>query len=290
VNEVDLRSTTEALRRELEAARAEAAALRDSLAASVVASPPETGGVSQEEIARLVSDTFAEMEKVRAESLRARKELERQRTTHRAEMIQARAKYNSAHEKLQELVVRRTQAGAVGGSAVPKRVAVAAPTIVVSRRKPIGKLVAVSVAVACVVTGLVILIRNPPEGLAWPKFRSPVAEVAVVKQPVVTEAPAAVPPRPPPLPVRVPEAQITAASQSRFQGAVARLNLLLASSGGRPAQEVLREVHEKYKAVDPTVCDFDWRKGQPALMYAGGGGLSLGQTIEHCADAVERNR
>jgi hypothetical protein len=90
--------------------------------------------------------------------------------------------------------------------------------------------------------------------------------------------------------IRPGSMMITPATQSQFQGAVARLNMLLATSQGKSPKEVLREIHERYRHIDPSVCDFDWRKGQPALIYTRAGGLSLGQTIEHCADAIERNR
>ncbi|HXJ42129.1 MAG TPA: hypothetical protein VNH18_22820 [Bryobacteraceae bacterium] len=61
------------------------------------------------------------------------------------------------------------------------------------------------------------------------------------------------------------------------------------ADGAGAAEEVLREVHDRYKGIDATVCAFNWRNGQPALVDSAGR-MTLGQTIEHCADAIERDR
>jgi hypothetical protein len=76
------------------------------------------------------------------------------------------------------------------------------------------------------------------------------------------------------------------AARAQFQSAVDRLSRVLASRPGRAPEELLREVNERNQASDPTLCAFAWRSEQPALLYSAGH-LSLAQTLERCADAVE---
>lgn len=97
------------LRNELTAVRAEAAAPQESVRSVRKAEPAPPAEEEQATSSRLVGDAFAELAKVRTEAFKARKELERERNEHRAEMIQARAQYNAAQGELQRLIkVRRT--------------------------------------------------------------------------------------------------------------------------------------------------------------------------------------
>ena len=278
--------TTIALRCELAAARAEAASLRESLLASQGVEKPEPA--DPEAVSRLISDAFAEMAKVRTDSLRVRKDLEKERTERRAEMIQARAQVHSAQDELQQLVTRRVQTVSRPAPVRPpsKAPAVAARPkekpreIAPNRRWPISRILAGSALVGILGAVTVAWVRNP-DSFDWPASPPP-AEVPA-------KVPLRPPPKLPPIVARGGAALLTPAAQSQFQSAVARLNRLLTASRGRAPEDMLREIHDRYKAVDPTVCDFDWHKGEPSLVYAGGS-MSLGQTIEHCADAIELNR
>ncbi len=82
---------------------------------------------------------------------------------------------------------------------------------------------------------------------------------------------------------------MTPGGRAQFQSAVGRLSRSLSGHYGKAPEEILREVHERYKATDPSICAFDWHHGQPSLLY-GGGNLSIGQNLQRCADAVDRSR
>ncbi len=274
------------LRNELNAVRAEAATLKDAARTKSV----EVGTLAPDDpvtSSRLVGDAFAELAKVRTEAFKSRMELERERNEHRAEMIQARAQYNAAQEELQRLIkVRRTNKApaappvAAPAAAPPPHADTSPPTERWNQwRRP---LIAVAAAFLVAVSGF----------LAWRRYPFSAPEIQLRE----TRHPPEVRPPPPKRAVVRPVATaddirfaMTPAGRAQFQGAVGRLNHSLSGHFGKAPEEILREVHEKYKATDPNICAFDWRNGQPSLLY-GGGSLSISQTLQKCADAVDRSR
>jgi hypothetical protein len=71
-------------------------------------------------------------------------------------------------------------------------------------------------------------------------------------------------------------------------GGMDRLNSALAAFSGRQPEDILREIHRKAAKTDPSLCAFNWNNGQPAILYGGGGKLSLSATIDKCAAAIEK--
>jgi hypothetical protein len=298
------------LQQELEAARAESAALkavvRDAAVTEAAAgaaeskktdpkpppkppatqaatpAPPQTssppvapavsrdGATEPETAARIVSEAFAELAKVRTEAFKARKALEQERQQHRAEMLRARGQYNSAQDELQRLIkVRRSAPPVVAktpSSTVPAPVILPPP-----HSEGIFRKVGLSVALA---VGLAAVTTFWPRMTRWSEARAEQAPVSRTRRAEEAEIPA------------IP---LTPVARAQFQGAVGRLSRVLAARSGKAPEQLLREVHEANKATDPTLCAFDWRNGQPSLRY-GGGRLSLGQTILKCADAIEKLR
>ena len=277
------------LRNELTAVRAEATALKETVQGARKA---DAGARVEEDAAtssRLVGDVFAELAKVRTESFKARKELERERQEHRAEMIHARAQYGAAQDELQRLIkVRQTNNSGAPQAPKPPVAAgvVGQPPPAGMSRAIVRKLSVAVVAVAFAVCGTLVWRRYPfleiETGSGFSQTRAPAP-------------PEVRPPKPVPrriAPVMTPDDilfAITPYGSAQFQGSVARLSHSLSGHFGKSPEEILREVHEKYKANDPDICAFDWRNGQPSLRYAGGR-LSISQTIQKCADAVERSR
>lgn len=278
------------LRNELNAVRAEAAALKETVRTVRKAETPPPADEEQATSTRLVGDAFAELAKVRTESFKARKELERERNEHRAEMIQARAQYNAAQDELQRLIkVRRTN-GRSPPVATPQApgaiLPVPAPEQAATKRD--WKKLAIA---------FIVVVVAAFGTLAWRRFPLPTAgsgtTTSLARAP---DPPEIQPPRPPPPrpTVRPPTAEeirlaMTTGGRAQFQGAVGRLSRSLSGHSGRAPEAILREVHERYKATDPNICAFDWHNGQPSLLY-GGGNLSIGQTLQRCADAVDRSR
>ena len=277
------------LRNELNAVRAEATALKETVQAVKKA---DTGPPVEEDPAtssRLVGDAFAELARVRTESFKARKELERERNEHRAEMIQARAQYGAAQDELQRLIkVRRTNnPNPPQAPKPPVAASVSRPPPPSGSSGRIGRKLAIAVVVvAFAVCGTMV----------WRRYPFPPTETGSAES--HARAPAPPDARPPkPVPRRMAQVMtaddirfaMTPAGRAQFQGSVARLSHSLSGHFGKAPEEVLREVHEKYKNSDATICAFDWRNGQPSLLYAGGN-LSISQTLQKCADAVDRDR
>jgi hypothetical protein len=230
------------------------------------------GATEPETAARIVSEAFAELAKVRTEAFKARKALEQERQQHRAEMLRARGQYNSAQDELQRLIkVRRSApAPSVAGKTTPN--ALPQPLVLpTARGEGILRKVGVGVALAI---GLAAITTFWPRMARWSEARAEQAPVARTRR--VEDA-------------EIPAIPLTPAARSQFQGAVGRLSRVLAARSGKAPEQLLREVHEANKGTDPTLCAFDWRNGQPSLRY-GGGRLSLGQTILKCADAIEKLR
>lgn len=279
------------LRNELNAVRAEATALKETVQAVRKADTGPPVDEDPETSSRLVGDAFAELARVRTESFKARKELERERNEHRAEMIQARAQYGAAQEELQRLIkVRRTNTPSPPQPPTPKppvAVRVPGPDPPSGLVRAIGrKLAVVVVVVAFAVCGT----------LVWRRYPFPPTETGSAGKQAGGPDPHEVRPAKP-VPARTAHVMtaddirfaMTPAGRAQFQGSVARLSHSLSGHFGKAPEEILREVHEKYKATDASICAFDWRNGQPSLLYTGGS-LSISQTLQKCADAVDRSR
>lgn len=285
------------LRNELNAVRAEAAALKETVRSgrkAETAPPPEE---AQATSSRLVGDAFAELAKVRTESFKAQKELERERNEHRAEMIQARAQYHATQDELQRMLqVRRTNGRRPPTGPTQPATAILPPPAPVadSVGREWKKLVA----------AFVFLVVTACATLVWRRFPSPATTPSTTtSQARAPERPEIRPPRPSPSPSPPPSQRpaarattaedirvaMTPGGRAQFQSAVGRLSRSLSGHYGKAPEEILREVHERYKATDPSICAFDWHHGQPSLLY-GGGNLSIGQNLQRCADAVDRSR
>ena len=274
---------------ELKAARREADALKQSIAAArppgqVVQQPNRQSGIrgptSTADRRVAVAETFSELARARTESVKNRQELEKERVAHRAEMVRARVQYQAAQEELQRLIkARMVQTGPMPGSQpAAARDGPAEEPASRWRSLAIGAAVAAALAVAL--------------PFAW--TRMPRGNLGEARAPDVPDKPARVHAAPAAMPRAAPAGETplfptTPAGKAQFQNAVGRLNGLLASQKGRSPAAVLQEIHELYKDTDPTMCSFDWRNGQPALLY-NGGHISLGQTIQRCADAVAAKR
>jgi len=76
-------------------------------------------------------------------------------------------------------------------------------------------------------------------------------------------------------------------SRGAFQKALGRLNSSLYGPIGVSPEQILRAVRESNAKTNPNVCNFQWNNGQPAL-YFGGAQVSLGSSLDSCADAVEQ--
>lgn len=257
VDRENAKRQTAALRDELKAAKAESAALREQRGPAM----PEDPGTAM----RLVNDAFAELAKVRTESFKVRKELEKERSERRADLVRARAQHQTSQDELQRLMRARPPL-----DPVPHRPAPAfAPPDAEAKEARKAKLRG-----AAMVAGAVLAI-----GAVWPRVSRWSQER--VDRPAVREPADFVAADTSRLP-------LTAAARTQFQSSVERLNRVLARKPGRSPEDLMREARERYKAVDPSLCAFNWRNGQPSLLY-GGGHLSLGQTIQKCADAIEKS-
>lgn len=94
------------------------------------------------------------------------------------------------------------------------------------------------------------------------------------------------PPAPPPrTAILAPESQFALDSPDiRFAEGLDRLNLMLASAGGRAPEEAIRTVQARFS---PAVCPFVWRNGQVSLTFHEDMNLaSLTDIFSRCADAV----
>ena len=65
-----------------------------------------------------------------------------------------------------------------------------------------------------------------------------------------------------------------------------RLNRALAGFPGMDPHEVLRQVSSSGRSSE---CAFNWNKGNPSLVF-NGGSISISQTLDRCAQAIEKYR
>jgi hypothetical protein len=223
----------------------------------------------------------AESAQVRSDTLQLRNELEAARAeaaalkdatlrkehpppTPSPEMPRASGQDHSANDELQRLIKLRRI------TALPPHRQVQADQPVIGERSPdeaAARKLGAAIAVAAVVLVLALLW---PRVSRWSQERG--AQVAWQAPAPIRDGQGIVMPPP--------------AARPQFQSAVDRLSRVLVSRPGRAPEELLREVNQRNQASDPTLCAFDWRSEQPALLYAAGH-LSLAQTLERCADAVE---
>jgi len=73
-----------------------------------------------------------------------------------------------------------------------------------------------------------------------------------------------------------------------FTQSLDRLNSALTAFPGLTPTEVLRQVSAL--PGNNSVCAFQWNSGNPALVFKGGNQGSLAQSLERCAQAVEKLR
>lgn len=278
---------------ELNTVKAEAASRKEILSAERN-TEPGTGATPEDAATadRLVSDAFTELAKVRTESFKARIELEKERKAHRSEMVRAHAQYHAAQVELQHLIkTRRRRIQPVPTPPKPPPPEARPDPIAEKSRFSKGKLAGAVVALGLVLSAPVTWPEIERWGLAARQERARNAQ-----QERARGTDADPPPVPPPIksPPRAPPTAdasllpMTPADRAQFEGAVSRLSRSLGRHPGRTPEAVLRAVHERYKESDPNICAFEWKDGQPSLLY-GGGHLSLGQTIQRCADAVDRS-
>ncbi len=81
--------------------------------------------------------------------------------------------------------------------------------------------------------------------------------------------------------------QFGGGSQAAFQNALGRLNNVLSGMTGRTPEDLLKEVRRSNAKTDPSLCNFEWNGGQPALVYTGAGGVSMDASLNRCAAAVQ---
>jgi hypothetical protein len=77
-------------------------------------------------------------------------------------------------------------------------------------------------------------------------------------------------------------------AKTDFTQSLDRLNSALAAFPGLSPTEVLHLV--SMSGGKNSVCAFQWNNGNPALEFNGSNKISMAQTLESCAQAVEKYR